>query len=275
MTATADLPGFYRGALNLWVEDPLTRDYLREVWQNDPLVVFYVSGGSDGILAVLKEAEAAGLKNVFAYADRDFRPSNRADWNNASKTFKRFVASVHEVENFLLDENAIAACGLNSLNRAPADILARLRQRAQKLTWWMACRSVLAQISESVVGGFPGHPKCPQIPDQTSAENYILSNGWFANLNGQAAMWSPNEVRKRVARAHALSVQQCANGSWKLEFSGKELFRDIRGWVYTAPRSVSSSTLDADLAKSVGQWQAQNGQVPAELTELLAALKAR
>ena len=85
MTATADFPDFYRGAVNLWVEDPLTRDYLGAVWQNDPAIRFYVGGGTDGITAVLKEAQLAGLKNVFAFVDRDFRVSNHADWTNLAK----------------------------------------------------------------------------------------------------------------------------------------------------------------------------------------------
>ena len=94
MTATAMFPGFYRGAINLWVEDPLTRDYLRKVWQDDPSVVFYVGGGNEGVSAVLKEAEVAGLSNVFAFIDRDFGLTNRPNWNNPASTSRRFVSSV-------------------------------------------------------------------------------------------------------------------------------------------------------------------------------------
>lgn len=117
MTATALFPGFYRGAINLWVEDELTRDYLRKVWQEDPAIVFYVGGGNEGITAVLKEAELAGLHNVFALIDRDFGITNRADWNNPAKTSRRFVGSVHEVENHLLDADALAGCALNTGGR--------------------------------------------------------------------------------------------------------------------------------------------------------------
>ena len=60
MTATAKFPGFYRGAINLWVEDTVTRDYLRKVWQDHPAIVFYVGGGNEGVSAVLERRRSQG-----------------------------------------------------------------------------------------------------------------------------------------------------------------------------------------------------------------------
>ena len=37
----------YRGAINLWVEDELTRAYLSAVW-NTPTVAFFIGGGNEG-----------------------------------------------------------------------------------------------------------------------------------------------------------------------------------------------------------------------------------
>ena len=277
MTTIATSLGFFRGAINLWVEDSLTRDYLRELWQGEPSVVFYVGGGgADGIQAVLKEAETTGLRNVFAYADRDFHPSNRADWPNPQKTFKRFVASVHEIENFLLDADALVACDLNTGNRSVAEVRARLLHRANELVWWMACRGVISGIHDELYGDFPSHPKCPEVADQAGAETYLLASPWYAGLATRAAGLSEAEVKNRLMNAHTQAVQQIANGSWQMEFSGKELFRHVRGYVYTnPPQPASKATLDADVAKSVGRWQAQNGQIPAEIDELLKTLKAR
>jgi hypothetical protein len=276
VTATATMPGFYRGAINLWVEDPLSRDYLRELWQADPSVVFYIGGGAEGIQAVLKEAEAAGLKNVFAYADRDFRPSNRGHWLDPQKTFTRFVTSVHEVENFLLDADALAACDLNTGNRSAAEVQAQLQRRAGELVWWMACRSVISGIHAEFYDDFPSHPKCPEVTDQAGAETDLLATPWFAGLAARTAGLSVAEVKKRLTTAHALAVQQIADGSWQSEFSGKELFHHVRGYVYiNAPKSTAKSILDADLAKSVGRWQVDNGRVPQEIDDLLKALKTR
>jgi hypothetical protein len=51
--------GLYRGSINLWVEDALTREYLSTLW-NDSSVLFLVGGGNEGVQAIVKDAEAAG-----------------------------------------------------------------------------------------------------------------------------------------------------------------------------------------------------------------------
>ncbi len=276
MTATADLPGFYRGAINLWVEDPLVRDYLREAWAGDPAVVFYVGGGREGVLAIVKEAEEAGLRNVFAYVDRDLYETNRPDWTDPNKTSRRFVASVHEIENFLLDEEALAGCRLNTGNRTCDEIRDRLQQRAAELDWWMACRRVIVEIREGFWKGFPAHPNPSQVNSQSTAEQYLRSSPWLDTLPQRTAGLRPADVSDRLAAEYRVTRQQIADGSWKTQFSGRELFRSIRGWVYTVQQSASSpSVLDADLANSVGRWQADNQRVPQELADLLAAMKVR
>ena len=173
---------------------------------------------------------------------------------------------VHEVENFLLDADALAACDLNTGNRSAAEVQAQLQQRASELVWWMACRSVISGIHAEFYDDFPSHPKCPEITDQADAESYLLTSPWFAGLPGRTAGLSAAEVKNRLANAHRQAVEQIADGSWQSEFSGKELFRHVRGYVYAnAPKFTAKPILDADLAKSVGRWQVDNGQVPKKL----------
>ena len=50
--------GLYRGSINLWVEDGLSREYLSTLW-NDPGVAFFVGGGNEGVRAIVKDAEDA------------------------------------------------------------------------------------------------------------------------------------------------------------------------------------------------------------------------
>ena len=90
--------GLYRGSINLWVEDALTREYLSTLW-NDPSVFFLVGGGNEGVRAIVKDAEEAGFANVFGLTDRDFRPTNTSAWIDPLKTFRTFVLPVHEIEN--------------------------------------------------------------------------------------------------------------------------------------------------------------------------------
>src|SRR4051812_26101719 len=119
-----DVPraALYRGVINLWVENALSREYLAAVWRNDPDVAFFVGGGNDGVRAVVKDAEEAGYTNVFGVTDRDFRPSNRSDWLDPRKMFRTFVLPVHEIENDLLEAEALRSSRLHNRDLAAADI---------------------------------------------------------------------------------------------------------------------------------------------------------
>ena len=228
MTATARFPGFYRGAINLWVEDTLTRDYPRKVWPDDPAVVFYVGGGNEGVSAVLREAEIAGLTNVFAFIDRDFGLTNRPSWNNAVAS-RRLVSSVHEVENHILDVDALAGCSLNTGGKNAADIEARMRQRATELAWWMACRCVIAEARRTTLSDFPAHPTCPPVVDQPTAEGYLLALPWWGDIQAFAPSLTNPNLQTRLVAHHAVAAGWIANGQWVAEFPGKELFRARSG----------------------------------------------
>ena len=70
------------------------------------------------------------------------------------------------------------------------------------------------------------------------------------------------------------------DGSWRIDFSGKEFLRVIGSRIFNraiAPRAnqPSPAEFDTDLAKSIAAWQIANGAVPTDLSDLLAALKAR
>ena len=65
----------YRGSINLWVEDALTREYLSTLW-NDSSVLFLVGGGNEGVQAIVKDAEEAGFANVF-WPDGSGLPSHK------------------------------------------------------------------------------------------------------------------------------------------------------------------------------------------------------
>ena len=91
----------------LWVEDPVTRDYLKAVWRNPSLIAFRLGGGNDGVRAIVRAFDEEGYQNVLGLIDRDFQPSNQDGWSNPAKTFRTFVLPVHEIENYLLDANAL------------------------------------------------------------------------------------------------------------------------------------------------------------------------
>ena len=86
MTREIDLPRLYRGQINLWVEDPLTADYLRELWIGAP-VQFLISGGNEGVFSLVKEAQLSAFTGgccVLFVAARGGTPSGLSGPRSAS-----------------------------------------------------------------------------------------------------------------------------------------------------------------------------------------------
>ena len=101
----------------------------------------------------------------------------------------------------------------------------------------------------------------------------MLASPWFSGLAARTAGLSAAEVRNRLAK-HTRAVEQIADGSWQSEFSGKELFRHVRGYVYTnASKSTAKAVLDADLQVR-RRWQVDEKR-SGENVNLLKALKTR
>ncbi len=138
-------PSLYRAPINLWVEDELTRDYLDAIW-NSSSVAFLIGGGNEGVQAIVNDAEKAGYPNVFAVIDRDFREADKASWTNPNKTSRRFVLPAHEIENYLLDADALAASRFNNMGKTAVEINEMMATAASRLCWWAACRDVVAEL---------------------------------------------------------------------------------------------------------------------------------
>jgi hypothetical protein len=271
----------YRGVINLWVEDELTREYLSEVWSNPPDVFFLIGGGNEGVSAVLKDAESAGYSNVFGMIDRDFRPTNRADWKAPGKTFRRFVLPVHEIENYLLDPEALAASRLNTLGKTEDEIEDDLIRAASRLTWWAACRRVVAKLKARFREQFIPDPPCGTIADESAAFNHICHSGWFRKLSHEAGRSTESDVKKLLSAANRLARFQLNRGSWRTEYAGKEIYRDIGSRICdrTSPAlrgyQPTQVEFDVDLAKDIAVGQLANNRVPHDLVALLEALRLR
>jgi hypothetical protein len=82
-----------------------------------------------------------------------------------------------------------------------------------------------------------------------------------------------------LAAAHAAAQANLADGTWRVEFAGKEIYHDVGSRI--CDRTVLSGyrptpvEFDIDLAKDVAAWQSANNRVPPDLADLLAALRLR
>jgi hypothetical protein len=264
--------------LVLWVEDSLTRDYLRATWGNPTGVAFRLGGGNDGVRAIVKAFEEEGHPNVFGVTDRDFRPSNKADWTNAAKTFRTFVLPVHEVENYLLDSAALQASRYQNRGVDIPTIEARMVGKASQLCWWAACRDAIAEPKRRFREPFVPDPK-QSVIDEATARAHICGSAWFLKLATETGRSSAADVHALLTGSYAIASGRLADGTWRQDFAGKEILRDVAGWMCDRTKIPRFPPSDAefysDLAKAIAVWQVANSTVPADLTDLLTALIAR
>jgi len=267
----------YRGVINLWVEDSLTSEYLSTLW-SDPDVRFLVGGGNEGVQVVVKDAEEAGFPNVFGLTDRDFRPSNKLGWNDPKKTFRTFVLPAHEIENYLLDPVALSKSLFNNRGLDSAAIQSLLEGAASRLCWWAACREVLAELRYRFRADFIPDPPC-KLESQGDAKNHICGSPWFTKLGTEVARTTPADVDQLLADGYAIAQSQLQDGTWREQFAGKEIFRDIGSRICDRTSlhgyNPTKSEFDVALAKQLAKAQIDSSSVPSDLTDLREALRLR
>jgi hypothetical protein len=273
VTAAVDLPKLYRRAINLWVEDTLTSEYLQDIWGIADLLCL-ISGSTDSVGPAVRDAQRNGMANVFGVVDRDFYETNYADWANAKVRY--FVLPVHEIENYLLDPIALAGCDTNNNVRTESQISTYMHTRAGELLWWMACRHTIKQVRRMCWDDFIPVPRVPDITGLQSACDHITNTNWYTSFAENAGqITTPAQIEVWVNEAAAAYAADLDTGEWRRSFAGKELFRHARGYIYQPPQPASSLTYDIDVAKSLAKWQVDNGQVPRELTTLLSEMQRK
>lgn len=154
-----DLAMFYgRAPIILWVEDRLTREYLGELWGNPTDVAFYVAGGESGVRSMVADATGGGFRHVSGIVDREFRDSNIDRWPSLREQGVACRLPRFEIENYLLDPEALAACASPRTPRTSGEIAMRIRTEAAGMVWWMACGDVRSGMYGAFAHGFPETP---------------------------------------------------------------------------------------------------------------------
>lgn len=275
MTKSIGLITPYSRRITAWVEDALASEYLFDCW-NVPTIACRMGGSCESIKVMVHDAAQRSQANVFGVVDRDFRETNAPHWMDFAQDIRCFVLPAHEIENYLLNAEALAGCDLNNRGRSQADIETRMRGRAQQLIWWMACRHTMKRIGGLCIDGFIDTPSPGTIADLASAAGHITDHPWFTRFPGDSAqIVAAGNVANWVNDAYVLYAADLADDAWKSSFSGKEIFRDVRGFIYQPPKKATPPSYDVDVAKSVARWQVANNCVPSDITNLLAALQAR
>ena len=257
----------------LWVEDWLTKEYLARIWQpQDALFQILVAGGHDSVRAVVRNLRIHEYKRVFGFQDRDFGRSNQANWSRQTE-IEVYVGSRLEIENYLLDWAALSGCAINQrFQRSVEQIRQCAESYAKSMIWWMACRQVIAGYHERLFTDFPDHPSLSHINNQADAERHIRAQSWFQSFSAHSHhILDPGSLAADLGSAHADQEDCHQNGKWIEEFSGKEMFHHLRGYLV----NEENGEMDVNLAKSIADWQVQNNAVPQELLDLKNALRQR
>lgn len=271
---SSDLRALYRNfPVYLWVEDEETRTYLETVWVGESLIKIYVADGHPNIAAIVNAAHRDRLPHVFGLRDRDFGGSNRARWSDPA--VRVLCGDSLELENLLLDADAIAACAVNTAGMSTAQIEAELNAIATPLVWWMSCRRTLTELRDALTSEFPAHPTRYSVPTQQAAEQIILASTWWhQQFPAFHQKWTAATIQKRLAQHEAQLRPMLASNAWKQEWSGKEVLSDLVARVWTRKR-LGNPAGRIEFIRAIAEAQCKLNRVPPEIAELRTTLRQR
>ena len=259
--------------LVVWVEDEETRRVLTTAWAGESVAI-YVGGGNETIRAVVENAWRSGLRHVFGVVDRDFGNSNSGGWQIPGDDLKVYVLESAEIENLALDPEALAACAYNTGRRSKKEIEVRMMKAVAGMVWWMACCAALDTVRRQRNADFPTYP--PQgaaVVDLASALQFIQGSRWFSQHASQLPSLATSdwlEAELESQRNHFYTALN--DGTWKTEFSGKQIFDRVVEFVHTKGNGRDKKL---ELLQGVAQAQIDLRIVPQELLRLKASLFSR
>lgn len=277
MAATSDLQPFLsQKPIVLIVEDRLTKLYLLDAWGPDEQFFnVLVAGGKATVQGLVEDLRRHGHHNVFGLVDRDFGTSNAARWSDRNGPPEILRPDFHEIENVLLDWQALEGCDLNRQrhNRTAVEIEQVALAEAVKQPWWLACRKCLADRQAKLGDGFPRAPRLDAVAGFQPAFDHIAGSSWYQSLTTTTVeITDEPRLEQELRDAHQTYSTDLISGAWSSSYSGKEIYRVLLSRIYDVPGSVSPEP-DVDLAKSVARWQRDNSSVPSGIDQIRRVLR--
>ncbi len=265
----------YPTPCTLWVEDHLTRVFLRELW-NDPDILTRAGGGRAGVEYLVKNGPSKLVGTaILGLVDRDF--SIAQEWNDSKKPI--LFTQAHEFENHLLDFGVLA--GL-SKQRSADEIKQMAVDHASTLVWWMACKRLIRELQMAHNENFPSDP--PMAPavqapmDAESAARHIFESTPFWKQRAQKVhIWDESRVRRSLVEYANIYSRDVETGRWLSEFSGKEILRHLRSHVpgIDKPGNTSTTQRDEDFARRIARTMRKRNEIPTVFNELHKTLRSR
>jgi hypothetical protein len=271
----------YKAPVSLWVEDELTRAVLSEFWM-DRDIALYVGQSKEGVknfVASVPKRELGPIPpklledKVYGLVDCDFEEPDEQHWSKAGK--RLFRTPCHEFENSLLHFEILA-----SLSRETAQNIERLaKTRAQELLCWKSCKATLRKIRGSLSTEFPSDPRLPspgkaEFQSLQEAVNHITRDTFLSRQVSAFQRWTISEISDALQENYNRWQADLTSSDWLNTFSGKELFRYLRGTVKGLD-PLRSQQPDLDLAKSIARKMRETQQIPAALVTLRQTIRQK
>lgn len=250
---TTGIQGLYQSArVFLWVEDMLTYGVLTELWAGSGIQV-EIAGNRAAVEALVNDVPPEDRGRVFGLVDVDtinLPPTWSAQTEQCLKT------PGHEFENLLLqDFETWARCTLQEPPRPKAVanqktlIETTALQFAETMVWWMAFKRVSREIRVDLTQAFPSDPSVSALMDAASAAKRITDAPFFKNV----VKLSKRDVPQRIATAGNALQADLSSGRWRESFSGKEVFRHLRGRFDRVPFQGTAAEHDEDFARRLAR----------------------
>jgi hypothetical protein len=127
-----------------------------------------------------------------------------------------------------------------------------------------------------VTEDFLSHPARGSITSQHDAETAILESKWWVDvLPSLHRTWGTAAIVSSRLVAHETAFRATlASGEWKKEWSGKEILREVASRVWTRKRPPDPAGR-IEFVRAVARAQRQQNRIPAEVSDLRAALLFR
>ena len=265
--------------LRLYVEDPRTKDYFAELFYPNSKIMYELAGGRQGVEPLVKASwqKDSGLSQAYGWIDRDFGDDNIANWEDPNTHL--FCGTCHEIENYLLDWEAMANCDMN-IGRTQASLENVARNFANSILYHVVCCQVIYKLASLTYSNFPSYPELKQkISDFNEAINYLNNQFWIAsNTNNQAydtitpiSTYCSLENLTSLAQTAEVELKRAlASAVWTKLFPGKEIFEFLCQTLFHGAEGKPQ-----DFVKSIARYQRHNNRIPQELDLFMTELQSR
>lgn len=266
----------------VYVEDRVTQIYLSNLQPNRSLVQFIIVGGRNRVLGCLEDDFRNNVELTLGVTDRDFDRNAKLGWCITDVGREYYCLPAHEIENYLLDFEAIESFRCPGVNpQKPASHWLEIAKKiASGYLYSVVYNQVLSDLQREYSKNYPRHLplscgpgadygimlNAVNIETETELVVKLLGETWFAHAAQRfESLFSSESLKERVSQAveYYKSILDRKGYDWVYAFPGKEMYKAI------ANSMSLTDSYSEDLTKYIARTQMANNTVPSDIQDLL------